>query len=127
MKRDFRPQMFPKYLPQLAIVSVEGEQGFTERLTGSTVSEVLRLNTGDAPFVAPSDKNISKVVHNILGKANKAKGPMYFEGILEPQTSISVNFSALVLPFSYEAEADRMDSLLLAFEFNRIRPEGPIC
>jgi len=122
-KKDFRPQNFPKYLPQLAIVSVEecGEH-FTDRLTGTTVSEVLRLSAGREQLAAPSDENIKDVVKSMLGQASDNEQPMYFEGKFKPQASQEVGFSALVLPFSFDSKGDELDTLLLAFNFNQNRP-----
>lgn len=121
-KRDFRPQNFPKFLPQLAIVSVEDSEHFTDRLTGTTVSEVLRLSAGREQLVAPSDENISDVVRSMLGQTSTNEQPMYFEGKFTPETSQSIGFSALVLPFSLDSDGDAMEALLLAFDFSKNRP-----
>jgi len=117
-KQDFRPQNFPKYLPQLAIVSVDESENFTDRLTGTTVSEVLKLSAGREQLVAPSEEKISDVVQHMLGQATNSAQPMYFEGDFTPETSVSIEFSALVLPFSYDSGTDNMDTLLLAFNFS---------
>lgn len=125
-KKDFRPQNFPKHLPQLAIVSVEDSESFTDRLTGTTVSEVLRLSAGREQLAAPSDENISEVVRTMLGRTSSEEEPMYFEGTFTPETSQAIDFSALVLPFSFDAKGDDLDTLLLAFEFNKSRPLGAL-
>lgn len=121
-KKDFRPQNFPKYLPQLAIVSVEDSENYTDRLTGTTVSEVLRVSAGREQIVAPSDKKLSDVVRAMLGQASKEEKPMYFQGNFAPNTNQDTAFSALVLPFSYDAQGDELDSLLLAFDFKNPKP-----
>ena len=99
-------------------MSVEDSEHFTDRLTGTTVSEVLRLSADREQLVAPSDENISNVVKSMLGQARSNEEPMYFEGNFTPETSQSIAFSALVLPFSYDAKGDDMDTLLLAFNFS---------
>jgi len=117
-KRDFRPQNFPRFLPQLALVDIGDKEHFTDRLTGTTVSEVLRLSAGREQLVAPSDENISEVVQSMLDQATNHEQPMYFEGKFTPETSQSIDFSALILPFSYDTESEDMDTLLLAFNFS---------
>jgi hypothetical protein len=126
LKRDFRPQMFPRYLPQLAIVEVEDSEHFTDRLTGTTVSEVLRLSAGRERLVAPSDENISNVVRSMLGKTSEEEQPMYFEGTFEPEESTAFDFTALVLPFSVDDPEDEMETLLLAFDFSRGQSLGAL-
>jgi len=125
-RKDFRPQNFPKFLPQLAIVSVDDSEKFTDRLTGTTVSEVLRLSAGQEQLVAPSDENISEVVRSMLGQTSMHEQPMYFEGKFTPEANQSIDFSALVLPFSYDAKSDELDTLLLAFDFNKSRGLGAL-
>lgn len=117
-KKAFRPQKFPKFLPQLAIVSIEGGH-FDDRLTGATVSEVLRLSGSSDTLVAPRDENIRTVMTNILVDAFKATGPIYFKGELTPTGRSPVDFTALVLPFSKLALDEVPDTLMLAFDFSR--------
>lgn len=124
-KQDFRPQNFPKYLPQLAIVSVDGDNNFAARLTGNTVSEVLLHSTGRSTLVNEAADHASCVVRNMLGQTNRSQKPMYFEGkFLRNQddpscTTHTVEFSALVLPFSQNSKSKNIDSLLLAFDFSK--------
>lgn len=120
-KREFRPQKFPKFLPQLAIVSVNGDHDYDDRLTGATVSEVLRLSGHHDRLVAPADASVRKIVHNMLDYASKADGPIYFKGQFHPKESARISFTALVLPFSHNGDEDVLDTLMLAFEFNRER------
>lgn len=119
-KKSFRPQKFPRFLPQLAIVSINGGR-FDDRLTGETVSEVLRLSETDDTLVAPRDEGVRRVIAHILGDAVKATGPIYFKGELTPNGSNTVDFTALVLPFSKEARDEEPDTLMLAFDFSRRR------
>jgi len=125
-KRDFRPQMFPKYLPQIAIVSVEDQEHFKDRLTGSTVSEVLRLNASQENLAHPSDERISEVVRSMLGQTSAEDSPMYFRGTFEPETHAAIDFSALILPFRQEEARDHADLLLLAFDFGLSRSQGSV-
>jgi len=124
-KQDFRPQNFPRYLPQLAIVSVEGDNNFTDRLTGNTVSEVLLHSKGRSTLMNEAADHASCVVHNMLGQTSRSEKPMYFEGKFLPSqndpfsTTHTVEFSALVLPFSQNSEGENIDSLLLAFDFSK--------
>lgn len=117
-KRDFRPQNFPRHLPQLALVDVDGDEHFTDRLTGTTIAEVLRLSAGREQLVAPSDENISDVVQSMLDQTTTHEQPMYFEGKFTPETSQAIDFSALILPFSCDTESQKMATLLLAFSFS---------
>jgi len=117
-KRDFRPQNFPRHLPQLALVDIDDDEHFTDRLTGTTITEVLRLSAGREQLVAPSDENISDVVRSMLDQTTTHEQPMYFEGKLTPETSQTIDFSALILPFSYDTESEEMATLLLAFSFS---------
>lgn len=117
-KRDFRPQNFPRVLPQLALVDIDDDEHFTDRLTGTTIAEVLRLSAGREQLVTPSDENISLVVRSMLDQTTTNAQPMYFEGKFTPDTTQSIDFSALILPFSYDTESEEMDTLLLAFNFS---------
>ena len=125
-KEDFRPQQFPKHLPKIAIVSVEDAESFSGRLTGETVSEVLRLEPGREKLVAAADENISLVVRAMLARASENERPTYFKGKFRPELYSAIGFSALVLPFSYEDQGDQMDALLLAFDFDEQLPIGII-
>ncbi|TNE63068.1 MAG: PAS domain-containing protein [Alphaproteobacteria bacterium] len=118
-KRDFRPQKFPKFLPQLAIVSVAEGSAYEDRLTGTTVSEVLRLGSGARRLVAPADLQVRETVALILDTASRADRPMYFRGIFTPARDAAIDFTVLVLPFSHNGDADVLDTLLLAFDFGR--------
>ncbi len=117
-KKAFRPQKFPKFLPQLAIVSIKAGH-FDDRLTGATVSEVLRLSDSHNTLVSPRDENIRSVMTGILVDAVKATGPVYFKGELTPTGSSPIDFTALVLPFSQRAFDEEPDTLMLAFDFSR--------
>jgi hypothetical protein len=125
-KSDFRPQNFPKYLSQLAIVAVDDNEQYTDRLTGTTVSEVLRLSTGQQQLAARSDQNIHAVVKTMLGQTCCSQEPMYFEGNFVPEASQPIRFSALVLPFSLDEKGDDIDALLLAFDFIGMKPVGAL-
>ncbi|MFC4346936.1 PAS domain-containing protein [Kordiimonas lipolytica] len=118
-KREFRPQKFPKFLPQLAIVSINGTEKFDDRLTGATVSEVLRLKGNHDRLVSPPDGAVKSIIHNMLSQASKAKGPVYFRGNFQPADSPTIPFTALVLPFSHNGDEDVLDTLMLAFDFSK--------
>lgn len=116
-KRHFRPQKFPKFLPQLAIVSIEGDADFGERLTGTTVSEILN----DDHLVAPDNPGVQRIVREMLVKAQQAQAPIYFKGTLQPEESRYIPFTALILPFSHTSDEDTLDTLMLAFDFSSER------
>lgn len=120
-KRKFRPQKFPKFLPQLAIVSVNADQKFEDRLTGATVAETLRLKGQHDRLVAPIDVPTRAVMQDILGRGAKADGPIYIRGKFKQENSCGISFSALVLPFSHNSDEDILDTLMLAFDFSRDR------
>jgi len=121
-KEDFRPQKFPKYLAKIAIVSVNRPDTFSGRLTGETVSDILRLEPGSEKLLASPDKNIKMVVRSMLDQTKLNGKPTYFEGKFLPEYYTPINFSALVLPFCYEEHGENMDTLLLAFEFKDQAP-----
>ncbi|NVJ97655.1 MAG: PAS domain-containing protein [Alphaproteobacteria bacterium] len=118
-KRAFRPQKFPKFLPQLAIVSVNDHKEFDDRLTGAAVSEVLKLNSQDDRLVAAPDTSIRTLMLDILGRAIDAREPIYFKGRFRPDASSAIPFTALVLPFSHNGDEDILDTLMLAFDFSK--------
>ena len=118
-KRKFRPQNFPKFLPQLAMVSMDHDKKFDDRLTGETVSEVLRLEESGSKLVRPADAGIRAIVETMLEDATRADGPLYFKGSFKLSESSSVDFTALILPFSHDDMEDEMDTLMLAFNFSR--------
>ncbi|SDD55623.1 PAS domain-containing protein [Kordiimonas lacus] len=120
-KREFRPQKFPKFLPQLAIVSIAGSNDYDDRLTGATVSEVLKLQGTHDRLVSPPDAAVKQIIHDMLNRASKANGPIYFKGNFQPAESASIPFTALVLPFSHNGDADVLDTLMLAFDFSKTR------
>ncbi len=120
-KREFRPQKFPKFLPQLAIVSINETNDYDDRLTGATVSEVLKLDRNQARLVSPPDGAVKTIIHDMLDRAAKANGPIYFKGNFQPAESASIPFTALVLPFSHNGDADVLDTLMLAFDFSKKR------
>ncbi|MCJ9430247.1 PAS domain-containing protein [Kordiimonas marina] len=118
-KRDFRPQMFPKFLPQLAIVSVTEKSRFQDRLIGTTICEVLKLTSPDDRLIPFRDAKINQTLTAILEASTEHCEPLYFEGQFMPDDARPIPFSALVLPFSQEGEPDSLSSLLLAFDFVR--------
>lgn len=118
-KREFRPQKFPRFLPQLAIVSVNGENDYDDRLTGATVLEVLQINKTQGRFVDPSDGNIRELVRDMLSSTAKADAPMYFKGQFRPEETRPIDFTALVLPFSHNGDADVLDTMMVAFDFSK--------
>ncbi len=118
-KREFRPQKFPRFLPQLAIVSVNGEDDYDDRLTGATVLEVLRLSKSHDRLVDPADGNVRELVRNMLSSTAKADAPMYFKGQFQPEETRPIDFTALVLPFSHNGDADVLDTMMLAFDFSK--------
>jgi|GEM_PF-1431297 len=120
-KREFRPQKFPKFLPQLAIVSICGSNDYDDRLTGATVSEVLKLDRSHGRLVSPPDGAVKTIIHDMLDRAAKANGPIYFKGNFQPAESASIPFTVLVLPFSHNGDADVLDTLMLAFDFSKRR------
>jgi len=116
-KKDFRPQNFPQYLPQIAIISVDDTGICSDRLTGETITEILHLGPGREKLVGSTDKNISLVVRSMLDQTSLNEKPTYFTGEFKPEAYFSVGFSALVLPFCYDEHGENMDALLLAFDF----------
>ena len=120
-KREFRPQKFPRFLPQMAIVSVAGSEDFGDRLTGATILEVLKLKKSSDRLVDPADANVRSVVRTMLREAAKATAPMYFKGQFNPLDATPIDFTALVLPFSHNGEQDILDTLMLAFDFTKHR------
>ncbi len=125
-KRDFRPQNFPKYLPQLAIVAVDENETYADRLTGTAVSEILKLADGEEQLVAPSNENVRKVIKNILDQAKNSDHPVYFEGKFTLESNRPIGFSVLVLPFSLDEPHEKIDSLLLAFNFSKAVMHGAL-
>lgn len=117
-KRDFRPQRFPKFLPQIAIIAIT-DHGFEDRLTGDMVIEVLRLRQNHDPLAAPSDPAVRDTVLGILNAAVQARSPMYFKGRFLLANANPVDFSALALPFSHSDTPDRLDTVMLAFDFSK--------
>ncbi|WP_262691363.1 PAS domain-containing protein [Kordiimonas aestuarii] len=118
-QREFRPQKFPKYLPQIAIVSVSGVDEYDDRLTGDTVLEVLRLRQNHDRLVEPHDENVREVVRAMLNESALAGTPMYFKGKFQPDGAKPIDFTALVLPFSHNDETDILDTMMLAFDFSK--------
>jgi hypothetical protein len=118
-KRDFRPQKFPKFLSQIAMVAVLDGKSYEDRLTGDMIIEVLRLRQNHDRLVAPTDPAIRNVVHSMLDAASLALAPMYFKGRFLPQNANPTDFSALVLPFSHNGMADLLDTVMLAFDFSK--------
>lgn len=118
-RRDFRPQKFPKFLGQLAIVNVKEGATFADRLTGGTVCEVLRLSDGSEKLTAPSDQKIAATIQRMLAEAFKAEEPMYYTGRFTPDTRPPIDFSTLVIPFVEKDGTEIPESLLLAFDFTK--------
>lgn len=116
-KRDFRPQNFPKYLGQLAIISVDDDGSFFDRLTGGTICDVLKLAEGTAKLLSSADPNVRDTVCDMLKQTQAHAGPMYFTGQLAPANRPHADFTSLVVPFS-ENEG-MLTSFILAFDFTR--------
>ncbi|WP_417450263.1 PAS domain-containing protein [Kordiimonas sp.] len=119
IQRDFRPQKFAKYLSQIAVVSVNRKGEYADRLTGDTISEVLQLGPHKGRLVEPQDVNIRDVMHTMLNETILADAPMYYKGSFIPTDHRRIDFTALVLPFSYDAAAGQLDTMMLAFDFSK--------
>ncbi len=117
-KRGFRPQNFPQSLSQLAIIAVDENGDFSDRLKGGLIIEVLKLSDGNQQLVAPSDTKIANTINRILSESRDAAEPMYFTGRLHPPVRPPVDFSVLIIPFA-DQEKTVPTSLLLAFDFTK--------
>ena len=119
LKRSFRPQNFPSFLGQFAFVTVEKDKTFTDTLTGSVIIEALQLSEDTQKLTDPADQTIKRTLHKMLVETATAAEPMFFTGKLTPQGLHPVNFSTLILPFSNTDPTEKLESLLLAFDFTK--------
>ena len=80
-KQDFRPQDFSRYLPQLAIITFDSND-FFDRLTGSTVTEMLEYAMGPQYQEDARLGHSSQAVRDILETCREKAQPLYFTGEL---------------------------------------------
>lgn len=118
-KREFRPQNFPRFLAQLAIVSVDEHNAFSDRLTGGIVCDVLKLSDGSAKLVAVPDRKIRESIDYMLLEAKTEAEPMYYTGRFHPPLRPPVDFSVLIIPFTEREDINQPSALLLAFDFTK--------
>ena len=118
-KRNFRPQKFPKFLPQIAMVTRTADGTYEDRLTGDMVVEVLRLRQSHSSLTQATDSYVRDIVHGMLDATAHADAPMYFKGKFRPEHISPIDFTSLVLPFSYSGAAEVLDTIMLAFDFSK--------
>tara|TARA_R110002096_G_scaffold330042_1_gene524135 strand:+ start:1406 stop:1912 length:507 start_codon:yes stop_codon:yes gene_type:complete len=118
-KQGFRPQKFPRFLAQLAIISVNEHGSFSDRLTGGTICDVLKLSSGLKKLTEVPDLKIRESIDHMLREAKDEAEPMYYTGRFLPPARPPVDFSVLIIPFSKFEGADQPCSLLLAFDFTK--------
>ena len=118
LKRKFRPQKFTSVLSQLAIVGIDSEERFFDRLTGGTISEILKLPNAGNALTSPPDENIHTLMQLMLKEARNISEPIYFTGRFSPNGRPAIDFSILILPFA-DNDDNKLDQLLLAFDFSQ--------
>ncbi len=117
-RRDFRPQNFTKYLPQIAIVGFNDEQ-FSPRLTGSAISNMQNHILGTSRFEGDNLRCSNHIIKNILTTCKAIAEPLYFEGQLSNNSAKQLGFSVLALPFSKAPDVNIFDTIILAFNFQK--------
>lgn len=118
-KKEFRPQLFPHFLGQFAIISVSENHEFSDRLTGGIVCDVLKLPDGPKKLMAPPDTNVRETLFRMFREMAETAEPMYYTGRFTPNTRPPIEFSALALPFAEKAPCDKLESILFAFDFTK--------
>lgn len=118
-KKGFRPQKFPHFLGQIAIVSVDDNGVFSDRLTGGIICEVLKLSDGPEKLTSVPDARIRETINKIIHESYIAAEPMYYTGRLHPPIRPPVDFSVLIVPFAEDTGAEGPTSLLFAFDFTK--------
>ncbi len=120
LKKHFRPQLFPNFLPQFSIIqlgdSIEKHQ---TRLMGTAVMEVLGITNSKNHILATQNPYLSDILKQMLENAVISSKPGFYRMTHDfDQRLTTFDFTALSLPFSLKEEDDRCEIIILAFDFS---------
>ncbi|WP_191252756.1 PAS domain-containing protein [Kordiimonas sediminis] len=114
-KKDFRPQLFSSFLPQVALITID-KNGYRDRLTGSAILERFRLSNQPNALSDSPDQAIRGIIRQIVDASLQTQAPLFMRGSVISDKLLPVAFTLVCLPLTVDG-TDSLDTLLLAFEF----------
>lgn len=123
LKKDFRPQLFPNFLPQFAIIKLASSiEKYESRLLGTAVMEILGISSSKDHILATQNPYLSDILKEMLEKAVNAGKPSLYRMTHNYDQRLSrFDFTTLTLPFSVSPKEDGPEILILAFDFSESR------
>lgn len=120
LKREFRPQLFPNFLSQFAMISLgKSVEQHQTRIIGAAVAEVLALSSAKAHILATRNPFLSQSLERMLDAAVALPHPSYYRMTLNHDSRLNAfDFTVIALPFRSKAESASHDIMLLGFDFS---------
>jgi hypothetical protein len=120
LKKRFRPQLFPNFLPQFAVIKLgENFEKHETRLMGTAVMEILGISHSKNHILATQNPYLSNILKEMLQDTIKNAQPCYYRMTHDFDRRLTAfNFTALALPFSLTEDNDTFDIIVIAFDFS---------
>ncbi len=117
----FRPENFAKELGLLAMINVNEDGSFSNRIIGDIVGERLALKNAGHSIEQIEHDDTRKSVMRLINQTVTEGMPVLAEGSVTGRNAMEQSFCALSLPFSRDEDNDKLAIVMIGFRFRLLQ------